>query len=85
MAAQTQAQLDDEAVLNHILQMIMGFPMDSDAGQALNAAGVMSVKDLLLLDGEMFVQLTFMAGTDEKKLKLLDVAKLLCANNWWSN
>ena len=54
MAAQTQAQLDDEAVLNHIQQTIMGFPMDSEARQALNAAGVMSVKDLLLLDGEMF-------------------------------
>ena len=51
MAAQTQAQLDEEAVLNHVLHMIMGFPTDSDAGQALNAAGVMSVKDLLLLDG----------------------------------
>ena len=44
MAAQTQAQLDDEAVLNHILQMIMGFPMDSNAMQALTAAGMMSVK-----------------------------------------
>ena len=75
MAAQTQAQLDDEAVLNHILQMIMVFPTDSDAGQALNAAGVMSVKDLLL-DGDMFTQLTFMAGMDEKKLKFFDVAKL---------
>ena len=69
-------QLDEERVLNHVLQMIMGFPMDSDAGQALNAAGVMSVKDLLLLDGEMFTQLTFLAGKDEKKLKFLDVAKL---------
>ena len=76
MATQTQAQLDDKNVLNHVLQMIMGFPMDSEAGQALNAAGVMSVKDLLMLDGEMFAQLTFMAGTDEKKLKFLDVAKL---------
>ena len=54
MAAQTQAQADDENVLNHVLQTIMGFPTDSEAGQALNAAGVMSVKDLLLLDGEMF-------------------------------
>ena len=44
--------------------------------QALTSAGVGSVKDLLLLDGEMFAQLTFMAGTDEKKLKFLDVAKL---------
>ena len=26
--------------------------MDSEARQALNAAGVMSVKDLLMLDGE---------------------------------
>ena len=43
-------------MLNHILQTIMGFPMDSDAGQALNTAGMMSVKDLLLLDGEMFTQ-----------------------------
>ena len=75
-AAQTQAQLDVEAVLNHVLQTIMEFPMDSNAGQALNAAGVMSVKDLLLLDGEMFAQLTFMAGSDETKLKFLDVAKL---------
>ena len=75
-AAQTQAQLDDENVLNHILQTIMGFPMDSDAGQALNTAGAMSVKDLLQLDGEMFAPLTFMAGTDEKKLKFLEVAKL---------
>ena len=74
--ARTQAQLDEESVLNHILQTIMGFPTDSDAWQALNAAGVMSVKDLLLLDGEMFTQLSFMAGTDEKKLKFLDVAKL---------
>ena len=39
-AAQTQAQLDDENVLNHVLQTIMGFPMDSKAGQALNAAGM---------------------------------------------
>ena len=44
-AAQTQAQLDDENVLNHVLQTIMGFPRDSDAGQALNVAGVMSVKE----------------------------------------
>ena len=65
-AAQTQAQLDDKNVLNHVLQTIMGFPTDSKAGQALNAAGVISVKDLLMLDGEMFAQLTFMAGTDEK-------------------
>ena len=77
-AAQTQAQLDDENVLNHLLQMIMGFPMDSDAGQALNAAGVMSVKDLLMLDGEMFAQLTFMAGMDEKKLNSL---RLLSSGN----
>ena len=54
----------------------MGFPTDSEAAQALTDAGVMSVKDLLMLDGEMFAQLTFMAGTDEKKLKFLDVAKL---------
>ena len=47
MAAQTQAQLDAENVLNHVLQTIMGFPTDSDAGQALNAAGMMSVKALL--------------------------------------
>ena len=46
MAAQTQAQLDDENVLNHVDH---GFPMDSDAGQALKAAGVKSVKDLVLL------------------------------------
>ena len=39
----------------------MGFPMDSDAGQALDAAGAMTVKYLLLLDGEMFTKLTFMA------------------------
>ena len=50
-AAQIQAQLDEESVLNHVLQTIMGFPMDSDARQALNAAGVLSAKDLLLLDG----------------------------------
>ena len=49
--------------------------MDSEFAQALTNAGVMSVKDLLLLDGEMFAQLTFMAGPDEKKLKFLDVAK----------
>ena len=59
-AAQSQSQLDKENVLNYVLQTIMGFPTDSDAGQALNAAGVMSVEDLLLLDGEMFAQLTFM-------------------------
>ena len=35
----------------------MRFPMYSDARQALNAAGMMSVKDLLLLDGEMFVEM----------------------------
>ena len=75
-AAQTQGQLDDENVLEHVLQMIMGFPMDSEAAQALDDAGVKSVKDLLMLDGEMFAQLTFKAGADEKKLKFLDVAKL---------
>ena len=39
-AAQTQGQLDDENVLEHILQTIMGFPMDSEAAQALDDAGV---------------------------------------------
>ena len=56
-AAQTQGQLDDENVLEHVLQMIMGFPTDSEAAQALDDAGVKSVKDLLMLDGEMFAQL----------------------------
>ena len=67
MAAQTQGQLDDENVLEHVLQMIMGFPTDSEAAQALDDTGVKSVKGLLMLDGEMFTQLTFKAGTDEKK------------------
>ena len=31
-------------MLKQVLQMIMGFPTDSDAGQALNAAGEISVK-----------------------------------------
>ena len=70
-AAQTQGQLDDENVLEHVLQMIMGFPTDSEAAQALDDAGIKSVKDLLMLDGEMFAQLTFKAGTDEKKLRFL--------------
>ena len=95
-AAQTQGQLDNENVLEHVLQMIMGFPMDSEAAQALDDAGVKSVKDLLMLDGEMFAQLTFKAGTDEKKLKFLDVFPFhlaLCqrdivfrvSNNDWYN
>ena len=34
------------------------------------------MKDLLTLDGELFSQLTFTVGSEESKLKLLDVAKL---------
>ena len=44
---------EEETLFDFLLESIMGFPMDSDARQALNAAGVMSVKDLLLLDGEV--------------------------------
>ena len=49
-AAQTQGQLDDENVLEHVLQTIIGFPTDSEAAQALDDAGVRSVKDLLMLE-----------------------------------
>ena len=34
------------------------------------------MKDLLTLDGEPFSQLTYMAGTDEKRRRILDVVKL---------
>ena len=34
------------------------------------------MKDLLTLDGESFSQLTYMAGTDVKRLRIRDVVKL---------
>ena len=54
----------------------MGYPPNSQVKQALTSAGVGSVKDLLTLDGELFSRLFFMVGSEERKLKLLDVAKL---------
>ena len=54
----------------------MGYPPNSQVKQALTSAGVGSVKDLLTLDGELLNQLTFTVGSEERKLKLLDVAKL---------
>ena len=54
----------------------MGYPPNSEVNQALTSAGVGSVKDLLTWDGELFSQLTFTVGSEERKLKLLDVAKL---------
>ena len=63
-------------VLNHLLEAIMGYPPNSEVKQALTSAGVGSVKDLLTLDGELFSQLFFTVGSEERKLKLLDVAKL---------
>ena len=70
------AQQDAENLLNHLLEAIMGYPPNSKVKQALTPAGVGSVKDLLTLDGELFSQLSFTVGSEERKLKLLDVAKL---------
>ena len=50
--------------------------MNSKVKQALTFAGVESVKDLLTLDGESFSQLTYMAGTNDKRLRILVVVKL---------
>ena len=54
----------------------MGYHPNSQVKQALTSAEVGSVKDLLTLDGELLNQLTFMVRSEERKLKLLDVAKL---------
>ena len=70
------AQQHAENLLNHLLEAIMGYPANSHVKQALTSAGVGSVKDLLTLDGELFSQLTFMVGSDERKLQLLDIAQL---------
>ena len=70
------AQQHAENLLNHLLEAIMGYPPNSEVKQALTSAGVGSVKDLLTLDGELFSQLTFTVGSEGRKLKLLDVAKL---------
>ena len=70
------AQQHAEKLLNHLLEAIMGYPPNSHVKQALTSAGVGSVKDLLTLDGELFSQLFFTVGSEERKLKLLDVAKL---------
>ena len=70
------AQRPQLHVLNHLLEAIMGYPSNSHVKQALTSAGVGSVKDLLTLDGELFSQLFFTVGSEERKLKLLDVAKL---------
>ena len=50
MAAQL-AQQHAEKLLNHLLEVIMGYPPNSQVKQALTSAGVGSVKDLLTLDG----------------------------------
>ena len=66
MAAQTQAQLDDENVLNHVLQTIMGFPMDSEVKQALTNAGVRSIVDLFTMEIDLLSQLTYKVGTERE-------------------
>ena len=60
------AQQDADNLLNHLLEAIMGYPPNSQVKQALKSAGVGSVKDLLTLDGELFSQLTFTVGSEEK-------------------
>ena len=65
-----------QQLLDHVLEAIMGYQANSEVKQALTFAGVESLQDLLTLDGESFSQITYMAGTDEKRLRILDVVKL---------
>ena len=60
------AQQHAENLLNHLLEAIMGFPPNSQVKQALMSAGVGSVKDSLTLDGELFSQLFFTVGSEER-------------------
>ena len=82
MAAQP-AQQDAENLLNHLLEAIMGYPPNSEVKQTLTSAGVGSMRDLLTLDGESFSQLNFTVGSEVRKLKLLDVAKLKRVSLSW--
>ena len=75
-AARALSQQEAQQLLDRVLEAIMGYPSNSEVKQALTFAGVESVNDLLTLDVESFSQLTYMAGTDEKRLRILDVVKL---------
>ena len=75
-AAHTLIRQEAQQLLDRILEAIMRYPSNSEVKQALTFAVVESVKDLLTLDEESFSQLTYMAGTDVKRLRILDVVKL---------
>ena len=75
-AARALIWQEAQQLLDHVLEAIMGYLSNSEVKQALLFAGVEPVKELLTLDGESFSQLTYMAGTDEKRLRILDVVKL---------
>ena len=60
------AQQDAENLLNHLLKAIMGYPPNSEVKQALMSAGVGSVRHLLTVDGELFHELTFRVGSEER-------------------
>ena len=73
---QQSRKSEDETLLEYLLESIMGFPMDSEAKQALTSAGVKSIMDLFTMEVELFGQLTYKVGSEKESLKLLDVSKL---------
>ena len=54
----------EEEMLNLLLVTIMGFPPNSEVKQALNDAGVRSIRDIFTLEDDLISQLTYHDDTE---------------------
>ena len=77
------AQRNGPAALDHILTQVLSAPANSSYHQALDELGVMNSVDFVLLSIDDLKTVLF--GPDAKKLKVVEVKKLMKLFEWFQH